>query len=477
MPLPPKTLPADFFDNGPPPTLPADFFDKLDSQQANPEPARNPQPKPQAQPQAPRFGSRLYDSTVGTLGGLVDAYKRSESPTPFSRVMDAVVIQPAMSIGKRYMENPQKLNNPIARMAEAVVGPPVQQIADDFKSGNPGAAMGGVAGIATMMLGPKALAAGKAAIAPKIGTLRDLAAAGLEDAAAQQYARVVHATKEGPKYLSQKQVVPGLIERGVIAPTRKILANKASAQVESLGRAIGDYWDKLPDDASTPVQDIIGRIEADAQEAHTVVKPDGSRVPLGPEAQRALKTTEALTDTLKEIAVPDANGVPQVPVKRLREVRQYFDDIAARAKRYQGADLASQASAEIHGKVADAIRQEFAKQYPDLAEINKEFSFWKNVEKVTQDTILRKEGQAKPLTRQMAETAGALAGGAKSGPLGAVIGMKSLGLLAQLTESTGWRTVSAVSMDRLAKAIARGSKLDTEAAISRIQKEIKAGAE
>jgi hypothetical protein len=57
----------------------------------------------------------------------------------------------------------------------------------------------------------------------------------------------------------------------------------------------------------------------------------------------------------------------------------------------------------IHGRAADAIREEFAKADPSLAALNKEFSFWKNAEKVVDETILRREGQARPLGRKIAE--------------------------------------------------------------------------
>jgi hypothetical protein len=253
----------------------------------------------------------------------------------------------------------------------------------------------------------------------------------------------------------------------------KGLRGKAAAKVEALGSQIGDYWQAMPDEALAPVDDIINKIRNEATEAHTVIGANGKPVALGEAAESAIRNSESLASTLESVAVTDANGLKQIPVKKLREVRQYFDDIAAKAKRYQGADLAEASKAEAYGKAADAIRTEFAKADPSLAAINKEFSFWKNVEKVTDETILRREGQAKPLGRKLAEGAGAVAGATQGGLLGAVIGKYGMSALESTVTSPAWRTLSAVTKHKLAKAISKGDgeaanfyirKLKTEAA-------------
>jgi hypothetical protein len=251
----------------------------------------------------------------------------------------------------------------------------------------------------------------------------------------------------------------------------KGLKQRAAAQIDDLGAKIGDYWQAMPDEALAPVDDIVNRIRNEAAKEHTVMGANGKAVALGEEAETALRNAESLASTLDQVAVVDANGLKQIPVKKLREMRQYFDDIAARAKRYQGTDLAAANKAEAYGKAADAIRNEFAKADPDLAALNKEFSFWKNVEKVTDETIMRREGQAKPLGRKLAEGAGAIAGASQGGIMGAVLGKYALSALETVTTSPAWRTLSAVTKNKLADAIAKGQVGTARTYINQLKKE------
>ncbi|WP_031499870.1 hypothetical protein [Bryobacter aggregatus] len=117
---------------------------------------------------------------------------------------------------------------------------------------------------------------------------------------------------------------------------------------------------------------------------------------------------------------------------------------------------------------ADAIREELAKQFPDIAVINKEYSFWKNVDRVVGDTLLRREGQAKPLGQKLAAGAGAIVGGAKAGPKGAILGGKVGQLFEATVSSPGWATASAVLKDRLAKALGSGSSAQIDYYLRRI---------
>lgn len=459
---PPKTLPADFF-NAPqsgsaPDTLPADFF--------NTQPEEKP--KQQVKPEAPGFAGRLYESTIG---GIYDFGKQ---------VLDKGVVKVADEMGtamsKRFQDNPRKIGTRDqmfggiesipTRLVDAALGPIVDSVEGDIKSGNYGGAAGTTLGNLLMLKGP-AIAKGVGKALPAKETIAE----SLKASAAKQYGQALNPTKQGMKNLSQKQVVPGLLERNVVAGSLKGLREKAAAQVENLGAQIGDYWQNMPDEALAPVDDIINRVRTEATEAHTVLGANGKRVPLGDVAESALKNSESLASTLESVAVVDANGLKQIPVKKLREMRQYFDEVAARAKRYQGADLSEANKAEAYGKAADAIREEFAKADPDLAAVNREFSFWKNVEKVADETILRREGQAKPLGRKLAEGAGAIAGATQAGLLGGVIGKYGMSALESIVTSPAWRTLSAVTKNKLADAIAKGQTGTAQTYINMLKKE------
>jgi hypothetical protein len=325
-----------------------------------------------------------------------------------------------------------------------------------------GAAAGAVAGVqtggdTTAMRNAALTAGGLTAGAGAVAAGARPIAGALKESAKTQYSRVLNATTKGNKYRSE-QIVPELIERGVMAPTMKGLKNTASSNVERYGRAIGDAVESLPDDAAVPLEAITSRLQQSADEAVTATNSAGAKIPMGPHAKKALRNVEDLKSTLTEFAVRNAQtGVMEVPAVQVRQLRQYFDKIAAKAGRHDGKTLADESMAEAHGMAADAIRQEFAQAFPDIAKLNKEFNFWKKVEQVTGDTLLRREGQAKPLTRRLAQVMGAGAGSTQ-GPIGAMIGAAAADRLQALLLSPAWGTVSAVTKDRLAKALAEGNK-------------------
>jgi hypothetical protein len=182
-----------------------------------------------------------------------------------------------------------------------------------------------------------------------------------------------------------------------------------------------------------------------------------------------MENVRALEQTLRDIAqVNPSTGALEISVDNLRKARQFFDSIAARAGRYEGKALADYSMAESHAMAADAIREQFAKSFPSIDQINKEFSFWKNVHRVVSDTVLRRQGQAKPLGRKIAGAAGAAVGGATGGLEGFAIGKAAADALEALMTSPAWGTSSAVFKDRLAKALAAGSRGEAEFYITKL---------
>jgi hypothetical protein len=295
----------------------------------------------------------------------------------------------------------------------------------------------------------------------------------LKESALAQYGRVLQPTKEGTKFLSKTEVVPGLLERQVAAASLKTLEGKAAAQVQKWGQTIEDAYTNLPAGSAADLNFVTQRLDTMGEEFTILNTSTGELVPMGPQAKTALKNIDRLKQSLTDIAQPNPQtGALEVPVDRVRKLRQYFDNIAAKAGRYEGKTLADQSAAEAHGLAADAIREELAQQFPDIAKINKEFSFWKDAQKVVDETVLRRTGQAKPLGRKLMGAAGTGAGFVTGGIPGAIVGRKVMDTLEQLTTSTAWGTVSAVNKDRLADALAKGSASEVEFWVSRIANSI-----
>jgi hypothetical protein len=217
------------------------------------------------------------------------------------------------------------------------------------------------------------------------------------------------------------------------------------------------------------VDDIISRLTKVAEETHMEKDAMGNMIPMGAEGRRGVANIKDLQDTIASYAAPVKiwdveNGVEKtinvVPAEKMRHLRQYFDSISAKAGRFEGQNMADQSVAAAHSAAADSIREELAKVYPDIAAINKEYSFWKDLSKVTQDTILRKTGHGDGISKTIMGAAGF----AKAG----VPGKVAMETLDRAAKSTIWRTVSAVQKNKLADALAKGNRGEAERIINQI---------
>ena len=140
---------------------------------------------------------------------------------------------------------------------------------------------------------------------------------------------------------------------------------------------------------------------------------------------------------------------PDVSYKDLNRVRQIWDQKVARAGGYSGQTMAEGSMLDAQKAGATAIRSELAKANPDIAAINTQFHFWKNVSDVLDATETRKTGQFGGLGRLFAPLLGFTGGVAHGGyAQGAEV---AAGLLAlnQAIQSTAWRTTSAVVKNQM----------------------------
>jgi hypothetical protein len=338
-----------------------------------------------------------------------------------------------------------------------VVGPMASNIAenmsavDEFGRPKPGAFAEGVGEMATAVLAPevaKRLPAAAAELAPV-----------LKGNAERQYAQVLGATKQGNKLRSER-IVPEMLDRGVTGATLKSMGEKVAGEVQRSGQAIGDAFATLPPDARISLANVESAITKAADDALTVLNPQtGELVPMGPEAVAGQGHVAGIVDALKKAAIVDpATGEAFLTAGTARRVRQFYDQIVKDAGGFEGRNLADRSKAGAHEMAADAIREELAKDFPDIAALNKEFSFWKDADRVIQDTLTRRQGQAKPLGRKIAAAAGTAGGFASGGISGAIVGKAAMEALDSVTSSAGWKSVSAVTKNRIADALAKGAK-------------------
>jgi hypothetical protein len=333
--------------------------------------------------------------------------------------------------------------------AVPVIGPAAANAVDEMAGGKPGEGAGHAVGLLASMIAPEIAGRAAAALPRAISAAAPGAEAALRSSAESQYARVLSPTTKANKFTT-KAAVPELIDRGVTAGSLKGLQSQAQSHIAAVGQAIGDAWDNLPSGTKTDFEPIYDRLQSAVDDVHSIPDANGRPIPKGPEAERAIGNISKLQQTLLDVSEADpTTGKLQVPVEKVRALRQYFDTIAAKAGRYTGKDLADASASEAHGLAADAIRENLANDHPDIAALNKEYSFWKGIDQVVGDTIQRKQGQSKPLGQQLARGAGFIKGG--------ILGAEAMDVLTQAVRSPAWGTVSAVLKSRLADAVASGN--------------------
>lgn len=304
------------------------------------------------------------------------------------------------------------------------------------------AALGGdVAGIAA--------GAGAAKLAPSAGPA-------LKASGQRSYARALGPTTRENKLLTERQVAPGLIQRGVTAVTRKGLQAKIAASVEDLGQQVGDAIDALPPDAALPLNTIHQAIDSAGAKQFMVQSPNGP-VLATPEAAQGMATLDQLKSVISAGATKDSQGNLVVDSRYLRELRQNWDSKIAEGKGFTTNDFVNNAKMAAYRAGTGAVRDEFAKAYPNVDAINKEYSLYRNAQKVIDATINRTQSQSKPLGRQLARAGMATAGMATGGPAKAALDAAAVDALMGAFQSSAWRTATAVMKDRLASAVMKGN--------------------
>lgn len=279
-------------------------------------------------------------------------------------------------------------------------------------------------------------------------------AAPLMESAQKQYARILAPTTMKNKAITGK-VVPGLLERGVTALSRKGLLAKGEQALEKAGEAVGAVEESLPRAKSVLTKGITDALNA-AKRDFTI---KGTNIIAESKAIQAIDDVKNVVENLGKRASSES----------LISLRRIWDSTVAAAKSGKGflVDDLGNFSLEAKKEATNAIRAELAKKFPNLANVNKEFTFWKSVTDVLDATVQRKTGQAAPLSETAMRAAGAAAGLATGGISKAVEGGVLMGALQKLVNSTAWNSISAVQKFNLAKLLAEGRGTEVLASIAR----------
>lgn len=260
----------------------------------------------------------------------------------------------------------------------------------------------------------------------------------LSRAAERQYERALGPTTQVNKAIT-RDISPELIRRGEVGSLPG-LEKKAGEEISRLSPQLGAQY------AGTTVKNAGVKVWQDLQALKQTYMPGG--VVAQPQAVKAI---EGVQDIIRQYGtdISDTN---------LRRLRQIFEQIPGERGAYSGVDLPTNYTLKAQEQAADSIRG-ILNSNPDIGALNKEISFWLDVQRVTRATELRRVGQAGGLVRTLLPLGTGIAGGLAKGE---TTGLEAAGVTLLTTlawdaiRSPAWRTASAVVKDRFAQAIAYG---------------------
>jgi hypothetical protein len=261
------------------------------------------------------------------------------------------------------------------------------------------------------------------------------------------------------------RIIPDVIKRGIRGSREEIL-QQAEAGTKDFGQQIGDLIDNIGPDRFHS-KHIWLQLEAAKDKFRDIVNvPVSKQYPAGQKwvvkDARAIAQLDKLIDTVKDYG-------KVMTVEHARGLRQTWDAIVDQAGGFAnrvpgtvlGLNLADQTEAAMTRLGRQAIRNVLDAKYPDLAALDKEYSFWKNLGGVVKSTIARKASHGGGLSEVAAERTGQLGGWLAN--QGAGVAKRSMlswtaGTVMKLAHATiaspGWRSASAIVRDRMADALA-----------------------
>jgi hypothetical protein len=358
----------------------------------------------------------------------------------------------------------------------------------------------GSAGLSAAQGGDPVTGAVLGAAGPAIGAGLKRLPTSLREAAEKNVVEALGPTKERFKAIANRRA-PEILDRGLVG-SRESLQAKAGEMVSDVGEQIDEAL-KVHGSKPLNTQPIQDAIDAAKQEFQTITKRPIRDV-LAENATRA----KTKVKPLQIVGAPDANGLVDVavdiyarPVRQLDALKQIIADVgptatvdqlvgirrvwdkvvaqaggfAHRAGGAIGQPLKDQSEASVKREATAAIRKVLNTEVPELAAVNKEFAFWKDLDDVLTQTLQRKQAQGPGLGRMVAEGAGQAvgaavgSGGGPAGTLGAAFATGKLAAFAaRVFASPRWKLASAQVKDKLAEAIESGNQDRITSALSRV---------
>lgn len=382
------------------------------------------------------FGStgKVAGSMVGGLGQNVEALTR---PSSLKQTTDPALQQQLQNRGLSSEEIQQKTSQPTEDTFDVHRDVGAGTMAMSALELYPGG--GEASKLLSKLPGGSQLVEG-------LGKILNFIPEKLKANAIKEYSQMLNPTTQEMKTLTQK-IVPEALNRNVVGRTLEGIASKAEEKAGQFGAEIGKYWENLPEGVRTEAQPIIKKLD-DLKNKYIV-----NGVTIKPEA---IAPIESLQQKIGALA---KDGF--IETKNMRQLRQILDTSVDMSKGFTKDALAN-FTKNTEKVASNAIRSELAKDSPDLAKLNKDYTFWTNLQDVAQATADRKTGQTGGLGKWLGRGIGGILGAesgqnytqkAEFGILGMALGSKAI----EFMGSPAWKSVAAVSKNKIADYLASGA--------------------
>lgn len=243
---------------------------------------------------------------------------------------------------------------------------------------------------------------------------------------------------------------------------------------ERSGKAVGDFFDALPEDVVIDKQDLLDALFKARRSAMVEGGVTGGQS-VGLIDVTPQKALTGAMDDLIDIVQEFGDDISPQSIRKTRQIWDRILDSTGLFDKPRGGGVS-----DVMGDVAAsrqwgldqatlAIRHELDKQFPDLTKLNAEFAFWRRFEDLIKDAgIGGKAARPQMVTRKDIMVVGTATGAAaqklgipRASPL-AIVGLD------RLFESGLWATTSAATKKQMADLIAGGQVSRAAALVAQI---------
>lgn len=274
----------------------------------------------------------------------------------------------------------------------------------------------------------------------------------LQKSAEVQMGKALAPTTKTNKELTEK-IVPEMLRRRVKFASLGGLAGRAEQSADDAAEALEGAYNSLPQNTKATITPVIHAME---QAKQRLVVAGTDTIP-----EAALPKYKALQEIQQEILNLAKGSDDTVALESLRSYRQILDDVIKRTGKTFGLSGDETAKLAAQKVGANAIRHELAEQFPNIGKLNKEYTFWKNVQAVAEATNLRQRGQQGAIAEVMTGV-GAGVGLSKGGVSTAVWYAVALRTISQIIRSPIWRSVAANQKQKIAEMLMKSDPALTD---------------